>query len=226
MRRSWGWRPTDRPVATGWWPVTAAYSPLAHRSSEETDRPVRLCPLPATCRPPDLLGSREEGPCSAGPDDGLQLRVGLEAVVATVPSNAAHLEPAEGRIHVALGGVDADMAGPEQFGHPERPGGVSREDVVVEAELRVVGDGDALLLVVEGDGHHHRAEDLLAGRGHVVGAGDEGGLHVEPGGQVIGTVAADHHLALSAAGVDVVEHPLLLGGGDQWSDHGLPPVSY
>ena len=80
---------------------------------------------------------------------------------------------------VALGRVDPDVAGPQELGHPEGPGRVAGEDVVVEAEVGVVGDGDPLLLVVEGDDDHHGAEDLLPGHHHVVGPGEEGGRDVE-----------------------------------------------
>ena len=167
-RRSPAWRPTPAPRATGWWPPTAGSSPSTPPSRGRADRT-------GAGRRPAVPGR------SAGPDDRLHLRVGLEAVVAAVASDAGHLEAAEGGLVVALGRVDADVAGPQELGHPEGPGGVAREDVVVEAEVGVVGDGDALLLVVERDGHHHRAEDLLPGHRHVVGPGEQGGGHVEAG---------------------------------------------
>src|SRR6202035_1673580 len=56
---------------------------------------------------------------SAGPDDRLQLRVRLQAVVPAVASDARHLEPAEGRLVVALRGVDADVPGPQLLGDLE-----------------------------------------------------------------------------------------------------------
>ena len=48
---------------------------------------------------------------STRPDDALDLGVRVEAEVAAVAADAAHLEPAERRLVVALGGVDAHVAG-------------------------------------------------------------------------------------------------------------------
>ena len=48
-------------------------------------------------------------------------------------------------------------------------------DVVDEAVVAVVGEGDALLLVVEGDDHDDRAEDLLADHAHVGACSRRGG---------------------------------------------------
>src|SRR4051794_33136066 len=70
---------------------------------------------------------------SARPDDRLQLAVGMEAEAPAVTTDAAHLEAAEGQLVVALGGVDAHVAGPELLRHGVGPGGVGREDVVVQA---------------------------------------------------------------------------------------------
>ena len=112
------------------------------------------------------------------------------------------------------------MPGTQLLGHSERPGGVAREHVVVEAELRVVGDGHALVIIIEGNSHDHWAEDLFAGHLHLVGPGDERGLDVVPGGHVLGTTAADDDLALGPTRLDVVEDALLLGSGDHRADDG------
>src|SRR4051794_31621790 len=48
---------------------------------------------------------------SSGPDDALDLGVGVQAEVPAVAPNAAHLEPAERRLVVSLRGVDAHVAG-------------------------------------------------------------------------------------------------------------------
>src|SRR3954451_16079546 len=45
------------------------------------------------------------GEKSTGPHHGLHLGVGQQSEVATVAADAAHLEPAERRFHVALRGV-------------------------------------------------------------------------------------------------------------------------
>ena len=43
----------------------------------------------------------------------------------------------------------------------------------------VVGDAHGVVIVLEGDDHQHRAEDLLLGDGHrVVHVGEQGGLDV------------------------------------------------
>src|SRR5207253_5630932 len=86
---------------------------------------------------------------SAGPDDALQLGVGVEPEVAVVATDAAHLETAEGGLVIALGGVDADVAGLQLLGDRVRASRVLRVHVVVEAVVAVVGDGDRLLVVVE-----------------------------------------------------------------------------
>ena len=62
----------------------------------------------------------------------------------------------------------------------ERAVGVGAEHVVVEAEVGVVGDRDAFVLVVERDHDDHRAEDLLLHDAHVgPAAGDERRRDVE-----------------------------------------------
>src|ERR1035437_7046812 len=161
------------------------------------------------------------GSVSAGPDDRLQLRVGLQPVITTITADSTHLETSEGCVHVALGGVDPDVAAAQLFGYPERPGGIGGEDVVVQAELGIVGDGNTFVVIVEGDGHHHRPEDLLPGHGDVVGPGDQGGPYVVAGGKVLGAIATHHYFAFLAAGLDVVEDPLLLGPGDERPHHCL-----
>src|SRR4029079_5399557 len=77
---------------------------------------------------------------SAGPDDGLHLGVGEDAEVAAVAADAAPLSPPERGLVVALGGVDADVAGAQALGDGIGPLGVAREHVVVETEVARVGD--------------------------------------------------------------------------------------
>src|SRR4026208_1220563 len=64
---------------------------------------------------------------SSGPDDGFHLGVGVDAEVAAVASDTAELEAAEGRLVVALGGVDADVAGAQALGDGVGPLRVVRE---------------------------------------------------------------------------------------------------
>src|SRR5258708_10365972 len=50
---------------------------------------------------------------SAGPEDALELGVGVDAELARVATDTAQFEPAERRFVVALGGVDAAVAATE-----------------------------------------------------------------------------------------------------------------
>src|SRR5205807_10269600 len=85
---------------------------------------------------------------SARPDDALQLAVGVQTEVTAIAPHAAHLEAAEGRLQVALRGVDAHVARPQLLGHTEGSRRVLRVHVVVEPVLAVVGQGDGLVLAV------------------------------------------------------------------------------
>src|SRR5207237_4748519 len=135
------------PTGSDRWPTSTT-----RPSRTPTSARRRANPVPSTTTPPVTTRSYAISPSFlTRPDDGLQLGVGVQAELAAVAADAAHLEAAERRLHVALRGVDADVAGLELLRDAEGLGRVARVDVVVEAELAVVGDGDALLLVVEGD---------------------------------------------------------------------------
>src|SRR4051794_23490655 len=81
--------------------------------------------------------------------------------------------------------VDPDHAGLDALGHPLALRAVLRPNRGAEAEVRVVGSPHRLLLGVDDDDRHHRAEDLLLHDPHLVldpgedGWGDE--LAAEPG---------------------------------------------
>src|SRR5439155_4902657 len=85
---------------------------------------------------------------SAGPDDGLELGVGVQAERAPVAADTRQLEPSERRLVVALGGVDADVAAAQLLRYVHGAGRVRREDVVVQPEVGAVGKGDSFVLVV------------------------------------------------------------------------------
>src|SRR4051794_5071837 len=70
--------------------------------------PGRSGPAPLRAGIP---GSRPLRSCR--PHHRLHLGVRVEAEVAAVATDAAHLEATEGRLHVALRGVDADVPGPQ-----------------------------------------------------------------------------------------------------------------
>src|SRR6476469_204187 len=142
-------------------------------SSRTSSSPVQTMPFISSRSRGSLgvrcwIGAARSGP-SALPHDRLHLAVGVQPPRAAVAADAAVLEAAERRLMVALEGVDADVAGLQQLGDRHGPAGVAGEHVVVEAVGAVVGDRDRLVLVVERDGHDDRAEDLLAGRLHLVG---------------------------------------------------------
>src|SRR5262245_51134698 len=90
-----------------------------------------------------------------GPDDRLQFAVRVQAEAAAVASDTGLLEAAERRFVVALRSVDADVAGPELPRDAHRPRRVLREHIVVQTELRPVGERDSLVLVVERHDDHH-----------------------------------------------------------------------
>src|SRR5207249_3878364 len=64
--------------------------------------------------------------------------------------------------------VDGDVAGADALRHVERLAGIARPDRSGEAVAGVVGDGQRLVVGVEGDDHPDGPEDLLLGDGHVV----------------------------------------------------------
>src|SRR3954453_21811395 len=122
---------------TSLWHTPAAWM-STRTSSGRRSRTVRSV---TTLRPPSsntipftgLLSNSSRCDGSAGPDDGLQLAVGVEAEAPAVATDAAELEAAEGQLVVALGRVDADVASAQLLGDGVGPGGVGREHVVVQA---------------------------------------------------------------------------------------------
>src|SRR3954462_7848862 len=86
---------------------------------------------------------------SAGPDDALQLAVGVQAEHSAVTPHTGLLEAAERRLVVALHRVDADVAAAQLAGDAVAADGVVGPVVVVEAERRAVRQRYGLVLVVE-----------------------------------------------------------------------------
>ena len=103
--------------------------------------------------------------------EGLGLEVLLEALDAVLAADAAGLVAAERHVGaVADAAVDrrscrCGCAGPRRWPAPSDAGG----HAAGQAVLDVVGDAHRVVVVVVGDDHEHRAEDLLLGDGHVVG---------------------------------------------------------
>lgn len=89
-----------------------------------------------------------------------------------------------------------------------------------EAVAAVVGEGDGLVLVVEGDHGEDGTEDLLLGDAHaVVYAGEDGRLD-EPASVVRGLAAEGEPGAFALSDVDVVEDLGVLGRSGDGSDLG------
>src|SRR3546814_1868218 len=96
--------------------------------------------------------------------DRLQVSELVDGVERLVAAEAGLLEAAERRGDVAaVEAVDPDRAGPEAAGGLHGLVDVGGPDRRRQAVDRVVGDPDRLVLVGEGEGGEHRAEDLLSG---------------------------------------------------------------
>src|SRR5574338_836527 len=191
----------------------SAANPRAYASPMPPAAPVTIATFPSNL----FTRSRSCG-LSCGLGDGLGLEVLLEAGPPHLPADSGRLVAAEG--HVAAvpdAAVDAHGAGAHPPGHGPGPLGIARVDGAGEAVGRVVGDADGVVVAVVGDGHEHRAEDLLAGdAGRVVETGDEGGLDEEalvPPGRA--PSAGGERAALLGGQAQVALHPLPLAGRDQ-----------
>ena len=138
--------------------------------------------------------------------DLLDLGVLVEAVAAQLAADAALLVAAPRSLAVRrVVGVDPRDAGAQGLDHAHRARDVLGPHSSGEPVDGVVGDPDGLFLVVEGDHHEHRPEDLLLGDAHrVVDAHEDGGLVVEAaaaepvaaGRQRGALVLADGHVLL------------------------------
>src|SRR5437899_5247770 len=97
------------PTGSERWPTSTT-----RPSRTPTSARRRANPVPSTTTPPVTTRSYAIRRSSflTRPDDALQFRVRVQAEVAAVAADAAHLEATEGRFHVALRGVDADVAAP------------------------------------------------------------------------------------------------------------------
>src|SRR4029077_19543726 len=106
----------------------------------------------------------------------LELRVTVERVEALVAPEAGLLVATERHRDVGgVEGVDVDDAGTDPTRQAMGSIDVARPQPGGQAVRRVVGDGQALVLVVEVGHGQDRAEDLLACDAHGVGdAGEDG----------------------------------------------------
>src|SRR5690606_2485020 len=100
---------------------------------------------------------------------------------------AGLLVAAEGCREAERRAVDLDLTGAQLAGDTHLGLAVFGPDAAGEAELSVVGEADGLILVTVFDQADHRAEDLLAGDGHVVGdIGKYRGFDIGAAGQPVG----------------------------------------
>jgi hypothetical protein len=152
--------------------------------------------------------------------DALDLAVGIDGRCGIFPAEAGGLDAAEGHARGRqVVGVDPAGAGLQSRDCAMGAGQIGGEDAGGEAELRSVGAGDHLVLVLEIEHRHDGAEDLLARDGHVVGhAGEDRRFHEEAVFESLNRryAAADfQRRAFLFAGLDIAQHLVALGGGDQ-----------
>src|SRR5207249_141692 len=136
----------------------------------------------------------------------------LEAVDAGLAAVARLLEAAEGRVHVEGAAVHVHLPGADAARDALRARVVPGPHRARQAVHRVVGDAHRVFLVLVGNDGQHRAEDFLAGDGHVVPhSAEHGGLHV---------VAARRH-ALGRLGAAREEFGALLQAFPDVAAHAL-----
>src|SRR5262249_37703912 len=143
----------------------------------------------------------------------------LEARLATEPRLlvAAERDAGEGCVRH----VDPDRSRLDPAGDPVPAGRVARPDGRHQPVLDVVGDPDRVLLVLERDHRHHRAEDLLLRDCHRVVHLREHGRRVEGALAVQGLTAGYDLGAFVTALFDVAVDPVAVVGRDQRTDLGV-----
>src|SRR5687768_13651255 len=124
------------------------------------------------------------------------------------------LVAAKRRQHVEAAAVDVNLPGTQLLRHCQRALLGARPHAAGQAILRVVRDRDRLFFRVVRNDRQHRPEDLLLRHRHlVVDIREDGGLDVEPFGQVRRLAAtSSYRCALLLALLDVLEHRVALGG--------------
>src|SRR3954467_4371279 len=103
----------------------------------------------------------------------------LEPDPAELASVTGLLEPAEGRLEVGRGPVDADLTGADAACEPLRAARVGRPDSAGEPVVAVVRDPKGIRLVVVREDAQDRSEDLLLRDPHRgLDVGERGGSDV------------------------------------------------
>src|ERR1700758_3049422 len=113
----------------------------------------------------------------------------LRAQFATVAAGFDAAERREGVHGVAL--VDPQSAGADAPGDRQGPVGVGGPHRTGQAVVRVVGNGNRIVLVTIGNDGDHGTEYLFARNAHgVVGGREEGGPHVPSALKAVGHAGA------------------------------------
>src|SRR5262245_43039120 len=192
----------------------------------------RGSPEPSTTVPPLMIVSSAIRPSirsirwwralpSRRPSDVFELAVGPERPAAAVAADTGALVAAEGGVGVHRAAVDLHGAGAERARDAHAARRVAGPHVAVEAVVGVVGEGDRLVLVGEGDGGDDGAEDLLPGDRHLVaGVGEERRLDVVAACQVRRpAAAAGERGTFGLAARDEALDAVALRGRDERAHH-------
>jgi len=103
--------------------------------------------------------------------------------------------------------------------------GLAAPHAGAKAIERIVGDGQGLVVVLEGRHRYDRTEDLLLEHAHAIMAFEHGRLHIEAAGEVacerVAFAAGEHLRALLLADVDIAQDLFELLGGGLRADHGF-----
>jgi hypothetical protein len=140
--------------------------------------------------------------------NGLGLEVLLEALEPSLATNAAGLVPAEWRVGgVPVGAVHSQRPGPDAPGYAQGPFVGGRADASGQAVHGVVGNGNRLFVIVEGNDHEHGTKDLLLGDPHpIVHISEQRRLDVIPAVEASRSAASgDDASAFATPALDVVE---------------------
>src|SRR3954468_23087906 len=140
-------------------------------------------------------------------DDALRLEVELERLESELASEARLLvapewDPRKGRVRH----VDAHRARLDPCGDPMAACGIAGPNGRHQPVLHVVREADRVLLVLEGDDRHDRAEDLLLRDRHLVVDLREDCRRIERARTVDGLTAGDDLGAVSDTLLDIAVH--------------------
>ena len=109
--------------------------------------------------------------------------------------------------------------------HPVCPADIIGEHTRGKSGIGIVGPGNHLVFIAEGEHRHHRPEDLFLHDGHVVGAvGENGRFHEIAALRILrlkGPSAVAERGAFGQPFADVTQHQFLMLFGDQRAEVGV-----